>query len=94
MTPELKNLQDQITALQEQFNSLNNNATIPFDIGEAIKTRVLLEAGIPQTSSKGATSENQAVNEGGAGTYSVLKAPDGFVQVTLGGTLYYLPYYS
>ena len=33
------------------------------------------------TSSKSAASATQAVNEGGAATYNVMKAPDGFLSI-------------
>lgn len=90
MTPEeLKRLE----TLEAQIKALNNNATIPFETGEAFKARILQDAGVVFTSSKSVTSENKSVNEAGASTYSVLNAPDGFLQVTLLGNIYYLPYY-
>lgn len=90
MTPEeLKRLED----LERQIVALNNNATIPFDIGEALKARILGDAGVASTSTKLLTSEDQAVNEAGASTYNVLKSPDGFLQVTLLGNIYYIPYF-
>lgn len=90
MSPEeLKRLE----AVERQLLALNNNATIPFDIGEALKARILGDAGVASISTKLATSEDQAVDEAGAATYEVLKSPDGFLQVTLLGNIYYIPYY-
>lgn len=51
-------------------------------------------SGTVTSSTKGATSENQAVNEGGSATYNVLKAPDGFLQITINGVLYYIPVFT
>lgn len=46
------------------------------------------------SSSKGATSENQTVNEGGAASYAVLKGPDAYIQATVGSTTYYIPVFT
>lgn len=46
-------------------------------------------------SGKGATSENQPVNELGSSSYSVLTFPDAFLQFTAStGTIYYIPVYT
>lgn len=45
-------------------------------------------------SAKTASSENQAVNEAGAATYSVLGVPDDFLKVTIGSQVYNLPSYD
>lgn len=82
------------TKLQGQIDALKNNATIPFDIGEAMKARILADAGVALTSSKVASSEDKSVNEGGIATYNVLNSPDGFLQITLLGNIYYLPYFT
>ncbi len=96
MTQEETNqlLLKQIADLQAQIDALRNNATIPFDIGEAMKARIVSDLGLASTSSKGATTENQTVNEAGvAAPYTVLKTPDGFLQITLLSNIYYIPYY-
>lgn len=51
-------------------------------------------SGTIASSIKGATSENQAVNEGGSSTYSVIKAPDAFLQITINGVIYYIPAFT
>lgn len=51
-------------------------------------------SGTVASSTKGATSENQAVNESGSGSYNVLKAPDAFLQITINGVLYYIPVFT
>lgn len=91
MTPEeLKRLEE----VERQLVALNNNATIPFDIGEAMKARILGDAGVATVSTKSASSEDKSVNEAGVLSYSVLNSPDGFLQVTLLGNIYYIPYYT
>jgi hypothetical protein len=46
------------------------------------------------TSSKGATTENKTVNESGSDSYAVMDKPDGFLEVSINGTIYYLPYFG
>jgi hypothetical protein len=95
MNEELKKLQDQIDVLQDRLNALNNNATIPYDTGEAIKARVLSDIGVLQLSGKLGSSENQSVNEAGvAAPYNVLKSADGFVETTINGIVRYIPFYT
>lgn len=91
---EVERLQDLVDGLQGQLDMLKSNSTIPNDIGEAMKARVLTDVNPVAISSKSSTSENQAVNESGASSYSVLKAPDGFLETTINGTTYYIPYFS
>lgn len=52
------------------------------------------KAGYIKTGSsvKTVASATQAVNEGGAGTYSVSKIPDGFLLIE--GTSYNIPYFT
>lgn len=102
METEIQKLQRQIDELQKQLDTLKSSTTIPFDIDKAFRKRFDLDNMIDQreldayiiTSSKSATSENQAVDEAGAATYSVLKKPDGFVEIVISGTTYYLPYFT
>lgn len=83
----------QLQELIEFKKSLESETTIPFTVGEAFKIRVGQSVGIT-SSSKTASSENQAVNEGGSASYNVLKAPAGFVQVKVQGAIRYIPYYA
>lgn len=87
-------IQAQIDKLQSQLDALRNNATIPYEIGEAFKARVLTDVSPVATSGKGASTENVSINEAGISTHTVLGAPDGFVQATINGTVYYIPYFS
>ena len=89
-----KELLQRIQKLEQEINNLRAFATIPFDIGVALKARILSDAGVAQLSNKGATTEDQAVDEAGASTYNVLKSPDGFLQAQLAGTVYYIPVYT
>lgn len=70
-------------------------ATIPLETDRALRDRLGL-SGIPlgAVSSKNADSEDQAVDEGGAATYSVMGDPVGFLEITLGTTTYYVPYFN
>lgn len=84
MTPEQSRKLDEVYNF---MNSLKGNPTIPFDVAEAFKLRL----GSFGPSTKGVTSENQAVNEAGTSTYSVLKAPTGFKLLSPG---VHIPYYG
>ena len=77
---------------EEITNTLGRYDRIPLDVEKAFDRR--LRSGNLIISSKGATTENQSVDEAGASTYSVLKAPDGFLEITINKTKYYLPYYG
>lgn len=91
---QVKTLVAENKALKARLDALNNNATIPFDTGEAFKARVLSDVGVALTSTKSATSENKSVNEGGASTYDVMNKPDGFLEISILGNIYYVPYFS
>lgn len=90
----IQTLVQRVVELERVVRTFNNNATIPLDIGAAFRDRILGDVGLVITSSKSATSENKTVNEAGAAAYSVMDKPDGFLQVTINGSIYYLPYFS
>ena len=86
-------LQRRIEKLEVFIASLQRSSSIPLAIDQSFRQRFPAGSTV-STSTKGATSENQAVDEGGAATYSVLKPPDAFLQVSVGGTTYNLPVYT
>lgn len=94
----MEELQRQINELKGEVWLLKSAANIPYNVDQAFRERLGLNnsAIISRlaNSSKGATTENQAVNEGGAATYSVLKAPDAFLEVTIGGSVKYIPIFT
>lgn len=88
-------LEKRVEAVEKQLKDLNSFATIPFMVEGAFKERLkinLLAKIIVST--KGLTTENQAVNEAGASSYSVLKPPDAWLQLTISGTTYNIPVYT
>jgi cell division septum initiation protein DivIVA len=87
-------LQQQIDELKETLEKFTKSSTIPFEVGAAFADRIAGTQSPLLVSTKTASSEFQAVNEAGAAAYSVLKQHDGFLQITIDGTVYYLPYYS
>lgn len=91
MTPEQ---QQQLNEVYEFVQSLKRSSSIPREIDQSFRDRFLKTVSSLSTSSKSASSENQAVNEGGAATYSVLKVPDAFLQVNVGSTTYYIPVFT
>lgn len=83
----------EIIELTNRLNALDNNATIPLQTGEAIKARVLTDAGVALLSTKSASSESESINEAGIASHSVLPLPDGYLEVTLSGVIRYVPFY-
>lgn len=96
MEQEIEQLKNRVSELESVIKSFMNYSTIPHEFDQAFRERFELRKleTLTKTSTKSATSENQAVNEGGAGIYSVLKAPDGFDERNDGGTVKYYPYYT
>lgn len=93
MTPE--ELLQRIVELEREMQLLRAGSTIPFDIEKALRERLRIGTFNPTTlSAKGATTENQSVNESGVATYSVLKPPDAFLTITIGSTAYNIPVYT
>lgn len=90
MSPQDRQL---LTEINERLKKVENYTT---KIGGSLEFQNLVKryaGGTSRASSKGATTENQSVNEAGSATYSVLKTPDGFDEVTIGGATHYHPYY-
>jgi hypothetical protein len=88
-------LSQQTQMMMAFINSLKAAGTIPYDVDEAITDRIKRKAILGLTvSGKDLDSEDQTVQEGGALSYSVLGDPDGFLEVTIGGVVYYIPYYG
>ncbi len=80
-----------IDELEKKFKSLEASASIPKSVEDALRERFRLEIiSSISTSAKSSVSESQSVDEAGSATYGVLKNPDAFLQVTIGGTIYYL----
>lgn len=88
----MEEIQKQIEELRKEIQSLKNTTTMPLEVENAIRDRLNIASFTPvRGSSKVASSENQAVDEGGAASYSVLKPPDGYLEVTINGLVYYIP---
>lgn len=81
-------LYKRIELLEEFAKRLNNNSTIPFDVGEAFKRRL---GSLKDIATKTAASETQAVNEAGASMFSVAAPMDGFYRTADGKNI---PYYD
>ena len=79
MTPQdrqlIENMQKEIAELQFILRSFLSGAELDPQIQRTITTI------LTSSSSKSATSENKAVNEAGAATYSVLNPPDRFIRI-------------
>jgi hypothetical protein len=92
MDNKLYQLEQQIIQLQTQLDMLRSSATLPYDVEQAFKARIITEFLNPST--KTAASETQAVDEGGSATYDVAKPMDGFEERIVDGQTRYYPYYT
>lgn len=91
----MEELQKQIDELKQDIKNLNASTTIPFDVAESMKIRVLEDVNTLATSGKSASSENSSINIVAVpAVISVLNQPDGFLQVVINNNTYYLPFYS
>jgi len=90
MNKDIEQLKIQIDELNKKFDSLGASTTIPYNVGEAFKIRVLGDTSLSAVS---ATAHNKTVNEAGTATYDVMNKPTGFVQITIQGTDYIIPYF-
>jgi len=93
MDEHIKILEQRIERLEEENKKLRASTTIPFEIDSAFRTRFAKSLGL-SVSAKGIDTEDRAVNESGSGSYNVLKDPDGFLEVSIGAVIYYIPYYG
>jgi hypothetical protein len=88
-------LQQQINELRQEIKNLNASTTIPFDVAESMKIRVLEDINTLATSGKDATSENETVTiTGTPQSFTKLKQPSGFLQVVINNNAYFIPFYS
>lgn len=93
MQEQINQLKNEIELLETELGKLRSATTIPFEIGQAFRDR-LRDINVISASTKDKDTEDQTVDEGGTATYEVLKEPDGFLQATINGTPYYIPFYD
>lgn len=91
MNPDIKRLEERIKQLETKLEALGNSSTIPFNVDRAFRTR--LASSNLATSSKSASSEDEAIDEAGIATHNVLKRPDGYLQADISG-IKYIPFYD
>jgi len=91
MPDEIEQLKKEVEELKKWKRQLENVTTIPLNIDQAFRARLVADFAV---STKSLSSENQAVDEAGTATYSVLKTPDGFLERKINNIVYYIPYYS
>ena len=90
---DYETLKRELEEIKNWKKSLERSSTIPLTIDQSFRER-FSKGSVLTVSTKGANTEDVAVDEGGVATYSVMNDPDGFLQVTVGGTIYYLPYFT
>lgn len=86
--------EQRIIDLENKVKALEAASTIPYNVEQALRQRLGMGSiTVLTVSGKSTNSEDQTVDEGGAGNYSVLSDPAGWLQVTIASTVYYIPYY-
>ena len=90
---ELETLKREIEELKIWKKSLENSSSIPLSIDQALTGRGYVKTNL-KLSTKGVDTEDVSVNEGGVATYAVMNDPDGFLEIYLNGTTYYIPYFT
>lgn len=85
---KIQELEKQLNDLKSLVENMRRPNTVDAEFQQVLNRNTLA------TSAKGATSENQTVNEGGVASYAVLGIPTGYLQVTIDATAYYIPYFS
>lgn len=88
MTPQ--ELKKQIDDLQKQIDELRNYSTIPLEVGNAFKARIIPDgyvfgktvAGVPST---------VTINESGSSTVTAQAPLSGKIGITINGTEYIVP---
>lgn len=91
MTPEEKS---QLSELLEFKKNLQMSSRIPLAVDQAFRERLTSTLTTLSVSTKGVDTEDVTVNEGGVAIYSVMNDPDGFLEIQIGTTTYYLPYFT
>jgi len=91
MQEQINKLTREMDEVKRLLKSLEANATIPFLIGEAFKTRLgsNIQSQTPTTN-----KSLKTVNEAGSATYDVSDKMDGKLPVVINNTVYYIPYYN
>lgn len=88
MTPEQR-----IEKLERELKEIKNYTS---NLGGSLEFKTLVKryaGGSVGSSTKGAGTESQAVDESGSASYSVLSEPDGFDSATIDGVTHYYPYW-
>ena len=91
---ELEQLKKEVSDLKAWKASLERSSSIPLAIDQSFRERLASGITVLSVSTKGADTEDVSVNEGGVAAYAVMNDPDGFLQVSIGNTIYYLPYFT
>lgn len=86
MTPEqlleFQEMKRELKELKDFKSSMEQYSKVPYRVQEALARRFKLSTFPSVVSSvKTASSEDQAVNEAGSGTYNVLASPDGWLEL-------------
>jgi regulator of replication initiation timing len=92
MNDQIQKLQDEIDNLKKQLDALSNNATIPLEVGNAMRARLLSDGTLTGSTSGNGPSVH-SVNESGNSTYNVASPMIGFINIVINGTSYAVPYY-
>ena len=85
-----ENLKKRIEKLENFIESLQASHKIPLSVDQAFRARFVAK----EVSVSTHTGETQAVDEGGVATFSVMTTADAFLEVSINGTIYYIPVFT
>jgi len=86
----MDDLKKEVEELKAWKRSMESSRSIPLNVDQALRLRLSTNNLVLSTHS----GETQAVDEGGASTYSVMKTADAFLEIKVDDTTYYVPVFT
>ena len=94
---DYETLKKEVEELKAWKANMEASSKIPLAVDQAFRARFANLGTILKVSAKGVDTEDVSVvdTDGGViNTYVVMNDPDGFLEVTIGATTYYIPYFT
>lgn len=92
---QIKELERKVEELNQKFNSLQSDTTIPLPIDRAFTKRLRVAKTDVSSESISTHIQSKSINEAGSSSYSITfaKPMDGFITIEVNGTQKKIPYY-
>lgn len=85
-------LNKRIEELEKFVENMQASFSLPLDVDRALVGRSFVKG--LKKSTKAADSEDITINESGSGVKTVLDNPNGYLEVSIDGVMYYIPYFA